>query len=393
MRPPGIRVLWLATAVNQLSIGMQQVILGWVVLNLTGSSAMVGVAYALRSAPNLVLGFVAGAIADRLDRRTVMRLSAFAMAAGSLVVAWIMWLDRVAIWHVLAYAVVLGAFRAFDTAARQSYVYDVGGAENVVRGLAFNATAQRLGAAIGALVGGWILERWGASAAFVAMALCFATGGGLLFALRHRGAAAPTEREPLWQNIKAYIEALRTQPVLRNLIFSTAAAEVIGFSHQTLLPILAKEILQVGASGLGVLIAFRFLGGLIGAGGLAVVRNVTQQGILLFIALALFGVGQMLLSQVAQLWTAMVCVMWINIMASAADILHQTLLQQHVANAQRGRAMGSWIIGTGAAPLGHLQIGYVAAATSVSVALMCNGVALVALPCLLAWRLPQLRRL
>jgi sulfite exporter TauE/SafE len=69
------RALWLATVTNQLSCGMQQAILGWVVLTLTQSSGMVGLAFTLHSAPNLVVGFAAGAISDHLERRTLMRFT------------------------------------------------------------------------------------------------------------------------------------------------------------------------------------------------------------------------------------------------------------------------------------------------------------------------------
>src|SRR5688500_6748719 len=98
------RALWLATVRNQLSFGMQQVILGWVVLTLTQSSGMVGLAFALRSAPNLVVGFAAGAISDRLDRRTLMRLASLSLALITLLMARGVWLNRIAVWHVLLYA-------------------------------------------------------------------------------------------------------------------------------------------------------------------------------------------------------------------------------------------------------------------------------------------------
>ena len=104
-------------------------------------------------------------------------------------------------------------------------------------------------------------------------------------------------------------------------------------------------------------------------------------------------IAEICLAQVTQLWLAVVCIVGINVMASVTDILHQSLLQTHVPNAQRGRAIGSWIVGTGVAPVGHLEIGYLAGITSVSVALLLNGVALVGLPLCLLWLMPQLRRL
>ena len=174
---------------------------------------------------------------------------------------------------------------------------------------------------------------------------------------------------------------------------STAIAEILGFSHQVMLPILAKDVLQVGAAGLGVLTAFRFIGGTLGVGLLTVLSTERRQGMLLLVVLALFGGGEVLLGYAAHFWLAMVCVTFINVMAAAADVLHQTLLQFSVSNEQRGRAMGAWVVGVGTAPLGHLQIGYMAGLTSAQIALAVNGLALVVLTVSLAIGLPRLRRL
>lgn len=392
-REPGALTLWWSTAVSQLSFGMQQVVLGWVVLAMSNSSAMVGVAFALQMAPNLVMGFAAGAISDRMDRRTLMRLATIGMGIFALTMAWGAWRDAIHVEHVLIYAAAIGVLRAVETTSRQAYVYDLIGLRGAVQSLAFNAIAQRIGGAIGALIAGWALASGGASAAFLAIGLCFGLGAALLYLLRSPGRAAPVTPEPLWQNVITYAQALRSNPILRSLILSTALVEILGFSHQTLLPVLARDTLHIGAVGLGVIMAFRFFGGVLGALWLTVIRRISSQGILLLIVLALFGLGQIGLSQVTQLWLAVVCIIGINVMASATDILHQVLLQTHVPNTQRGRAIGAWIVGTGAAPFGALEIGYLAGITSVSAALLINGFALLALPLCLLWLMPQLRRL
>ena len=86
----------------------------------------------------------------------------------------------------------------------------------------------------------------------------------MLYALRERGAAAPIVLEPLGQNIRNYMRVLWINPVLRHLIISTAAAEILGFSHQVVLPVLVKDVLHADAASLGVLTAFRFIGGTVG---------------------------------------------------------------------------------------------------------------------------------
>jgi MFS family permease len=390
---PDLRALWLVTVINQLGGGILQVTLGWLIFALTDSSAMVGVVFALRSAPNLIVGFVAGALTDRFDRRRLMRLSVFGMALASLVMAWLHATDRLDVWHVLVYASVLGTLFSCEATARQTYVYDLTGAQSALRGLALNSLAQRLGGAVGALVAGATLQWWGIGETFLIVGLCYGIGGCAVSALRHQGVAVPISREPLWQNLRTYVQALRSHRVMQSLIISTAAAEILGFSHQVLLPVIADNVLNVGAAGLGVLTTFRFVGGMLGVALLTIFGSMQRQGRLLLIVLVLFGLGQVLLGQVTAFWLAVICVTGINVMATATDILHTALLQLHVSNEQRGRAMGSWVVGTGTAPLGHLEIGYLAGLTSTSLALVSHGMALVALPLVLLRVLPELRRL
>ena len=178
-----------------------------------------------------------------------------------------------------------------------------------------------------------------------------------------------------------------------SLMVSTAAAEALGFSHQVILPILAKDVLHVGAAGLGVLTAFRFVGGALGVVFLTVLGEVRRRGMLLLAVLVLFAVGEMMLSQSRTFWMALLFVAFVNVMGQSIDILHHVLLQLSVANEQRGRAMGSWVVGIGTAPLGQLEVGYLAGATGARTALLANGIALLAVSLVLGMALPLLRRL
>jgi MFS family permease len=388
-----MRVLWLATVAYHLALGMQQVVLGWVVLALTQSEAMVGAVYAVRSAPNLLVGLAVGTLTDRYDRRTLMRLAAFGMAGVSVVVAWLAYTERLTVWYLLLGTGALGMGQALEMTARQTYVVDTLGVRRAVQGIALISLAQRFGGVLGALVAGLILTWWGAAMTFMVMASFFGAGAGVMYALRRQGVAAPTVREPMRQNLKTYLHALRTNQDVRTLMFSTAAAELFGFSHQVMLPILAKEVLQIGAGGLGVLTAFRFLGGVLGVSALTGLDINQRRGRMLLGALALFGAGQVLLAYAPAFWFAAACVTFINIMAAATDVLHQTLLQFSVANEQRGRAMGSWIIGTGIGPIGHVEVGTLASLTSTHLALLVNGLALIILSVGMTLCLPRLWRL
>jgi MFS family permease len=393
LRDTDMQVLWLATLTYHLGLGMQQVLLGWVVLALTDSETMVGVVFAVRSAPNLVVGFAAGALTDRYGRRRLMRFAAFGMAGIALVMAWLAYTEQLTVWHFLLCTAVLGMGQAFEMTARQAYIVDTLGVRSAVQGIALISLAQRLGGVLGSLVAGATIAGWGVAVAFLAMGASYSIGACMLYAVSHQGRAAPTRRESIRQNLLTYLQALRTNQDLRSLMFSTAAAELFGFSHQVMLPILAKEVFQVGAGGLGVLTALRFLGGVLGVGGLTLLSAMHRQGRMLLVVLGLFGGGQILLAYAPEFWLAAICVIVINIMAAATDVLHQTLLQVSVANEQRGRAMGSWIIGTGIAPVGHLEVGHLASLTNTHIALLVNGLALMILTLGMAICLPRLWRL
>lgn len=372
---------------------MQTVLLGWVVLDMTHASSMVGLLFAIRSTPNVFVGFVAGALTDRLDRRTLMRLTTVGLVLVSWLLAWRWWGGTLSLWHLLLCTGMLGLLQAFEATARQAYTFDVVGASGAVQGLALLFLAQRLGGVLGSLLAGLTLEWWGTGAAFVTMGLTYGGGAVALWTLRQRGVAAPQVRESMWHNVQAYGRELRHNRVLQSLMLSTAGAEIFGFSHQVLLPTLAKDILHSGASGLGLLTAARFLGGVLGSALLTAWQPTRHRGYILLGTLVLFGVGILGLAEAPYFWLAVGCVMAVNVMAAATDILHMALLQQSVANEQRGRAMGAWVVGTGTAPLGHLSIGYLSSLAGAPLALLLNGAALIGLAGVLAVTLPRLRRL
>jgi MFS family permease len=393
LRFPDIRTLWVSTVSNQLGQGMQQVVLGWLVLEMTGSGGMVGAIFAARSAPNLIVGLAAGSIADRLDRRILMQLSVWGMMLAALAVVFLLFTNQLTVWQLMLITFLLGTLQAFCMTARQVYVYDVVGASGAVNGIALISLAQRVGQVLGALLAGALIQWQGSGVCFLAMGLSYAFGALALYALRHAGESAPLRREPMLENILNYFRALRSNRVMLSLMISTAAAETLGFSHQVIIPILAIEVLHVGAVGLSVLTAFRFVGGALGVVTLAVMGQVRRRGILLLAALVLFGVGQVWLGQSINFLMALVLVTLVNAMAAITDVLHQSLIQLSVSNEQRGRAMGSWIVGIGTAPVGQLQIGYLSELTNARIALLVNGVSLAVLALVMGVVMPRLRRL
>lgn len=387
------RLLWAASLFHSLCMGMDHVALGWLVLDMTDSPFMVGVASAARIAPFFFLGILSGAVSDRVDRRIFLRVIAWVGGIISGAMALMLLTDVAKVWYVIALAAASGCFWAFLMTARHAYVYDIVGAEHAMNGLALSSMNQRIGGVVGALFAGSFIAAWGLGYQYAVICACYLAAAALMLTIRSAGQAAPAKRESVLQNLGGYVQVLRQNSILRSMMFMTAITEVFGFTHQSVLPVFARDVLEVGATGFGVMSAVRQGGGMLALVLLAAVTNLNRKGLAAFIIVAGFGLGQMAFYLTTNLIVFLVILAFINACASASDIIYRTIMQSNVSNEERGRAMGSWTLSIGMAPVGHLGIGAMAGALGAQGALLVNGGILAFLAVTSAIALPRIRRL
>ena len=146
------RVLSYASLVHSFGNGMEHVVLGWLVFELTDSPFMVGLASALRMAPLFVLGIFSGLVADNNDRRSYMKVSTFAGGVTMIVLGILLITGVVNVWVVIGLITVCGVTFAFLLTLRQSYTYDIVGPENALTGLSILQISTLIGGVFGALI-------------------------------------------------------------------------------------------------------------------------------------------------------------------------------------------------------------------------------------------------
>jgi len=193
--------------------------------------------------------------------------------------------------------------------------------------------------------------------------------------------------------LAGYVRFLSQNRVILVLMCLASITEVFGFTHMTLLPVFAKEVLGVGPVGLGYLVAVRQAGGLMGLAALANLRDFRRKGLLMFMVAGAFGVGLMAFSISPALVLFIVVLAAVNACAMAVDTLYKTLMQSNVPDEQRGRAMGSWVLSIGVAPVGHVGVGALASALGAPGALLVNGAVLAGISIAAAIGMPKIRRL
>ena len=385
--------MWGATLMHSLAMGMEQVAVSWLVFQMTESPIMVGVAAGARMAPFFFLGILSGAITDKVDRRIFLRL----VTVGGSVIAFIMGAMLMAgidnVWYVIALAAATGCMWAFVMTIRHSYTFDIVGPENALNGLSMNAMGQRVGGVIGSLVAGGVIALSGVGEQYLVIGAVNIVAVVFLMAARDVGQAAPKERQSVIKNLVGYAELLRENRILMILMLLTGATEIFGFTHQSVLVVFARNILDVGPLGFAFITAIRQGGGALGLVVLAFMGGTRHKGQLMFITAAGFGLGQMALFWSTNLFAFLILLAFINACASMVDTLYKTLMQLNVTNEQRGRATGSWVLSIGVAPIGHLSVGFIAGNFGAPVALLFNGSILTAVSILAALGLPRMWRL
>lgn len=391
---PAFRLLWTGLLLQSTALGMQMVVTGWLVFEITGSPFWTAFSSAVSMAPFFLLGPISGAVADRVNR---VRLLLAITAAGVLVtgaMAAVLLAGAALLWLILVLTALAGSVTAFQTTTRQALTFDVVGPALALNGMSLNSVSFQIGLAVGSLLSGFIISAAGAGWQFLVISLLYVGSGVVLVLIRIRPAAAlDSPPPPLLRVLRGYLAIMRRSRTLVTLMALMSLTELFGFTHMSLLPVIAKDVLGLGAVGLGVMSAVRQAGGIAALLALAALGNYRRKGPLLFAVMIGFGASLMALLASANVVYAVAVLTAATACAMAVDALSMTLMQENVANQERGRAMGAWTLSIGVAPVGQLGLGAVAGAVGAPLALFVSGTVLLLGSAVAAVGLPHIRRL
>ena len=393
LRHPDYRRLWFGAAFNQQGMSGEHVVLGALVFQITESTGWIGAIMAVYFLPLLVFGMLSGAVADWMDRRTLLRRTEVTFVALQLSFAALLFVGIDDLPVIVAFTLLTGSLRALHQPVRVSYAYDIVGGGQVVSGLGLLNLSGRSGQLVGALLIGLVMKHYGAPAALAVIAAGHALAYLAFARLHSAGDAAVKEHTPMRQNLREYVAELRSNGILMMLVLITAAVEIFGFSFATALPELANTRLNLGEDGLGYLHAARAAGGIIAGLAMSFMGQMQRRGLAYLFVIFAFGASILLLS-VEGTWLFTVCAVGlVALLATSSDVLTQSMMQLSVVNKLRGRAMGVWVLAVGIAPVGHLQFGVLSVAIGLSNALAVNGAILVAVGLVVTLVAPRLRQL
>jgi MFS family permease len=376
LRHRNFRLFWNGQLISLVGTWMQSVGQGWLMHRLTDSPWMLGVLGFAQFLPVTALSLWAGVVADRVDKRRLVLTTQTLALLQAAVLAALALLGIVRPWMLLALAFVFGAINAFDLPARQSFLIEMVGKEDLPNAIALNSAAFNTARVVGPAIAGALVAAVGESWCFVLNAISYLFVIAMLMRmdLPRRVATSADRRTTLREGIQ-YARA--TGPI-RNLLLLLGVTCGLGFQYMILLPVYADHILEAGPKAYGLMVAAFGLGSL----GSAVVmtRRLDRWALRrnLLIGLGVSGVSMAVFA-----WSrALPLTLAMGLGAGFGLILYvastNVMLQLTTEDRFRGRIMSLYtFMFVGTAPLGALLAGWVAQKSGAPIATtVCAGILL-----------------
>ena len=388
------RYLWTGTLMMSAGQWVQQVALGWLVYELTGSAVLLGALNGLRALPFLVTGPMAGVAADRMDRKKLMLRTQYVLIATAFLMGALVASRWLQVWHIFAFTFITGIGWSFSEPVRQSLIPSVVPKSELVNAIALNSAGFNLMKVLGPALGGVMIAMFGASGNFFVQSAAYVGVLVMIYRMRVPPTPAEARRSSAVANLKEGFAYVWSTPAVLALMILAYVPRIFAVPYQTLMPVFQKDVLKVGPEGLGMLMAAPGVGALFAVLVLATVANrIKRQGVLLVGSIIVLGLLLILFSQM----TSFPLALMVLVVAGAFQMLFlastSTMLQLIVPDELRGRVMSLYMLDRGLMPAGALFAGVTAHVIGAPSAVALMGAIVVILALLVAWRVPHLRTL
>ena len=390
------RAIWYVGTLRELSRRMELLVLSWLILQTTQSPLQLALVLVFNNLPRPALSLFTGFIADRFDRWRILMASQFINTVVAGVILALIFTDAIAAWHVYAAVFLQGATKSLEDPSRRTGILDIVGERRLVNALSLDTISNTSGKMLGPLLGGIMIDTSGPLVASLFGGVSVASGGfvgacGLIMLVhlvdlvvmtrvRIPKKERATTWEPVWRSLGNGIKYALATPLLWGMLYVTIIMNALAFPLQQFIPDIGANNLGVGATLVGLLVAGEGIGQLIGAGAMALTRNLERHG-----RVFLLGSTAVLVMAILFVWTPWYVVAFgVLILGgvgqSGFGTMQSTITMLSAPAEMRGRMVGlmSVCIGIGT-PLGGLALGIMAEILGTSLAITVNALAGMAL--------------
>lgn len=341
-RHRNFRLFWFGQTLSLIGTWMQSMAIGWLALELSNSAFVVGVVASAGSLPILLISMHAGVLVDRTDKLRLVKIAQALLGVEAALLWWFTWSGRITVGWLLVFATLNGLISAFEIPARQSLVIDLVGREDLPGAIALNSSGFNLARIVGPSIGAIVIAQLSIAWCFGVNALSYVTVLVGLFLIRLPEWSPPARLVAPLDGIREVMRYMRDTPTVRSLMLLVAIFSVLGVPYLTMMPVIARDKLGLGAAGYGALLACVGVGGLTGALGLAALGDRIRRGVVLSVASFSYAGLLVLLSLVRHASLAYPILFFVGFAMIATNAVANATLQHLVPNELRGRMMAAY---------------------------------------------------
>jgi MFS family permease len=388
------RLLWLGLLISITGSQMQIWAQFWHIRTLTDQPIALGAVGLARISPVIIFSLIGGAVADVLNRRRILFVTQTGMAMVALALGWLSLSGRIALWHIYLLTALQAVALAFDGPSRQSLVPNLVSAKDLPNAFSLNSIALQAGSIIGPALSGLIIAAGGLPYVYIINAISFMA---VILALLFMG-PVEQQKSDIPRNgvvsISAIVEGIR---FIRNqpLILSTMILDFFATffaSANTLMPIIAVDVLHVGAVAYGWLSAAQAIGAMIAAVIISQVHEIKHQGKIFLLSVVIFGVTTIIFGAARSFLVAILALIIIGAADTVSTIIRNTIRQLTTPDYIRGRMISiNQIFFQGGPQLGEVEAGLVAQIFGAPFAIISGGIGSILAVVWISQHWPQLR--
>jgi MFS family permease len=378
--------------ISLIGTWMQTIAESWLVYRLTGSPFLLGVAGFASQFPVFLVAPLGGIIADRFNRQRVVIGTQICSMILALIFAILTLTGVVRVWQIFVLATLLGVVNAFDIPARQSFLVDMVGKEDLMNAIALNSSMFNGARIVGPAIAGILVAKIGEGWCFFANAVSYiAVITGLLL-MRVKRPTRLASSGPALAHLKEGLDFVLNNEPIRVLLLLLGLVSLVAMPYSVLMPVFADRILHGGARGLGILMGATGVGALLGALTLATRAGVRGLGRWIAFSCGGFGSSLVLFSLSRHFWLSAILLLPVGYCMMLQMSSSNTLIQAMVPDDLRGRVMALYtMMFMGMAPFGSLFAGSLAHRLGAPLTVSVGAVACICAAILFFYRLPKIR--
>ena len=399
LRYADFRLLWCGHVFASMAFWMDQVTRGWLIYELTDSTVQLGLVRGVQAIPILFLSPIAGSVADRYSRKAQILVAQIADGLMFGLLALLIFTATIEPWHVYATAFGMAAAQTFHQPARAAIIADVVPGSHLTNAIGLNSMIFNVARSLGPALAGVMIATSGTGGAYGVQAACFflATFWTLRLSGAQRGTAKSHGHGRFGVSLaRSIVEGWRfswQNETVRAALLITMLAALFIVPFTTLLPVFARDILGVGASGQGLLLTAMGVGALGSAVMIAGFGDRMARGKIMLGGVAVYGIGVAVFGISPWFHVSMLLMVVVGFANVCSHALVQTVLQTYSPPEFRGRTIALFHMGQVVMTAGSILIGALAALSGApwAVALMgaAGAVAMLVVHCVLpgAWHI------